>query len=48
MSTDKEFKIVERHLEDLGLNDGDIGYAFWYKVSKYFKELRKNDIDASA
>lgn len=43
--TDEEFEIVREKLYQLGLEDGDIGFEFWNMVSKYFEELRKNNID---
>lgn len=38
--SDEEFKNLLEKLHQFGLEDGDIGYAYWSKVIAYLKELR--------
>lgn len=39
MMNDEEFSELLKKLEKLGLDDGDIGYSYWYHVQKDLKEL---------
>lgn len=38
---DKEFNEMLAKLRKLGLDDGDLGYAYWYNVVKELQEMRK-------
>lgn len=48
MMTDAEFKHLIQTLFQLGLDDGDNGYAYWMKVINELKEMRKVYIAHSA
>ena len=39
MMDNKEFAELLIKLEKIGLNDGDIGYSYWYHVQKDLKQM---------